>query len=201
MKSRYFYILLAVIFSLVLSVSAEVGEVRAQQADESVEQLQTATLLSHHKCDKFATAAFNFAVGVRIDSKLPQTHNEFDIRYGGLSLNGDSDWLDVPTANGSRSQLKDLGELNWGDIYYVPILPASLTPHPGGMSHLFKAGKMVSTSPEGVLVKAAAGHIYLLHSKHDKTDLYVMFHVDALKAGDECTISWKIVPSPEGEQQ
>jgi hypothetical protein len=200
MKGRYFYILFVVVISLVLSVSAEVKVVRAQQADESVDHLQKATLLSHIKYDKFATSVFNFAVGARVDSKLPLTHNEYDLHYGGFSDNGDQDWFEVPSANGSRSQLKDLGEMSWADIYYVPVLPASLTPHPGGISHSYKAGKMVSTSPEGVLVKAVAGHLYLLHSKHDKTDLYVMFRIDALKDGDECTISWKVVPSPEGEQ-
>jgi hypothetical protein len=196
MKSRYFSILFAVIFSLAFCVLAEVREIRAQQADEPAVQPQKATLLAHHKYNS-AKASFNFEFGVRVDSKSPLTHNQ----YGGITLDGDSDWFEVPMGRDSRSQLKDLGELTWAEIYYVPILPASSIPHNSGMGHTHIAGKMVSTSPEGVLVKAAAGHIYLLHSKHDQTDLYVMFRVDALKAGDECSISWKIVPSPEGEQQ
>jgi hypothetical protein len=199
MKSNFYS--LFVVISLMLSVSGEVIEVRAQQAKQSVDHTQVATLLAHTKHEDFTKANFNFALGVRGDSKLPQTNNYYDLRYGGFSLDGDRDWFDVPLGNGSRSQLKDLGELSWSEIYYVPILPASLTPHQGGTSQSFKAGKLISVSPEGVLVKATVGHLYLLHSKHDDTDLYVMFRVDALKMGDECTISWKIVPSPEGEQQ
>jgi hypothetical protein len=200
MKSKHFYILFIAI-SLMLSLPGGVIDIRAQQADPPVDHIQKATLLAHTKYEDFGKANFNFAVGVRGDSKLPPTNNYYDLRYGGFSLDGDRDWFDVPLGNGSRSQLKDLGELNWSEIFYVPILPASLTPHQGGMSHSFKAGKMVGVSPENVLVKATLGHLYLLHSQHDKTDLYVMFRVDDLKAGDECTISWKVVASPEGEQQ
>jgi hypothetical protein len=39
--------------------------------------------------------------------------------------------------------------------------------------------------------------MYLVHSKDGGRDLYVMFRVEAVKAGDECTITWKPVPSPE----
>jgi hypothetical protein len=39
--------------------------------------------------------------------------------------------------------------------------------------------------------------LYLVHSKDEDRDLYVMFRVEAMKPGDECTITWKQVHSPE----
>jgi hypothetical protein len=68
------------------------------------------------------------------------------------------------------------------------------------MTEVYDAGTVIQRSPEGVLVKAVLGHMYLLHSQHDSIDLYVLFRVDEMKPSDECTISWKVVPSPETKQ-
>ena len=65
------------------------------------------------------------------------------------------------------------------------------------MTEIFQAGKVVQRLPEGVLVKTMRGHMYLLHSKHDKIDLYVLFRVEEIKYSDRCNISWKVVPSPK----
>ena len=171
--------------------------VKAQEPDHRSVDPQQAILLSQIKHKDFAKANFHFGLGARGDSKSPSTRNVYDVRYGGVSLDGDNDWLDVPISHGSRSQIKDLGELNWSDVYDVPFLHAHPVPHSGGMSMSYNSGKLVKVSPEAVLVRAIVGHIYLVHSKDADRDLYVMFRVEAVKPGDECTITWKRVPSPE----
>lgn len=171
--------------------------VQAQEADHRSVAPQKAVLLSQIKHGDFAKANFNFELGVRGDSESPFTRNVYDVRYGGVSLDGDNDWLDVPISHGSRSRVKDLGELNWSDIYDIPFLHANPVPHSGGMSISYNSDKLIKISPEGVLVKAVVGHMYLVHSKGGERDFYAMFRVEAVKPGDECTITWKLVPSPE----
>lgn len=45
-------------------------------------------------------------------------------------------------------------------------------------------------------VKAVVGHIYVMHVVDDASDYYALFRVEALERGDNCTISWKVVPAP-----
>ncbi|HEV7905853.1 MAG TPA: hypothetical protein VGO96_18585 [Pyrinomonadaceae bacterium] len=130
---------------------------------------------------------------VEVPSNRP---TRYDIRYGGFSLNGDDNWLDIVNRRGSRSMLKDLGEMSWSEVEHVPVLPASPTPHTGEVTHSFSRGVIKST-PEEVLVKAIAGHVYVMHVKDRRTDYYVMFRVEAIEPQGECTLSWKRVPSPE----
>jgi hypothetical protein len=47
-----------------------------------------------------------------------------------------------------------------------------------------------------LFVKAIAGHLYVIHVVDDSRDFYALFRVDALERGDNCTISWKLVPEP-----
>ena len=187
----------ATLAAFAVAVFGALCPLRAQEPEHRGAAPQTATLLSQIKHKDFAKANFNFGLAARGDSESPQTRNVYDVRYGGISLNGDNDWLDVPISHGSRSQIKDLGELSWSDVYDVPFLHANPVPHSGGMSLSQDSGKRLKVSPEGVLVKAVVGHMYLVHSKDGDRDLYAMFRVEALKPGDECRISWKLVPSPE----
>jgi hypothetical protein len=46
------------------------------------------------------------------------------------------------------------------------------------------------------LLKANLDHIYVIHVVDDKRDFYALFRVDALQRGDNCTISWKMIPPP-----
>jgi hypothetical protein len=133
------------------------------------------------------------APGVEETSRRP---TRYDIRYGGLSLNGDDNWLDIVNRRGAQSMIKDLGEMSWSEVDHVPILFASPQPHNGEMIHRFGRG-VIETSPEGIVVKALAGHVYVMHVKDQKTDYYVMFRVEAIDPKGECTLSWKRVPSPE----
>lgn len=47
-----------------------------------------------------------------------------------------------------------------------------------------------------IFVKAIVGHLYVLRVVDDENDFYVLFRVEALERGDNCTISWKQIPAP-----
>lgn len=187
----------AILAILAAAIFGVLSPLKAQEPAHRSVAPQKAILLSQIKHEDFPRANFHFGLAARGDSESPSTRNVYDIRYGGISLDGDNDWLDVPISHGSRSQIKDLGELNWLDVYDIPFLYANPVPHSGVMSMSYNSGKLIAVSPEGVLVRAVVGHMYLVHSKDGDRDLYVMFRVDAVKPGDECTITWKQVPSPE----
>ena len=46
------------------------------------------------------------------------------------------------------------------------------------------------------LLRAVLDHIYVIHVVDDKRDFYALFRVEALQRGDNCTISWKMIPAP-----
>lgn len=48
-------------------------------------------------------------------------------------------------------------------------------------------------------VKAVVGHIYVIHVVDEARDYYALFRVEAIQKGDNCTISWKMIPAPEKE--
>lgn len=47
-----------------------------------------------------------------------------------------------------------------------------------------------------MFVKAVVGHMYAIHVVNDTRDYYVLFRVEALTRGDNCTISWRLAPAP-----
>jgi hypothetical protein len=47
-----------------------------------------------------------------------------------------------------------------------------------------------------VFAKAILGHLYVIHVVDDVSDFYVLFRIEALERGDNCTISWRVVPTP-----
>jgi hypothetical protein len=49
------------------------------------------------------------------------------------------------------------------------------------------------------MAKILQGHMYALHVKNDIDDSYVMLRVDELKQKKRCTISWRLIPSPQPE--
>jgi hypothetical protein len=38
--------------------------------------------------------------------------------------------------------------------------------------------------------------MYVVHVVDDKRDFYALFRIDALQPGNNCTISWKMIPPP-----
>jgi hypothetical protein len=47
-----------------------------------------------------------------------------------------------------------------------------------------------------MFVRAIPEHIYVIHVVDDARDFYALFRVEALQRGDQCTISWKLIPAP-----
>lgn len=182
-------------FLLALTLLATpAGAVPAQLGDAGT---QTVTLLSQEKHKDYEKAVMRIQspAGGRSARRVGVV-SDHTLRFGGMNLDGEGDWLEVPFAHGSRSQIKDLGELQWSEVYDVPILHASAAPHPGPVELNYSGGSL-KISPENVLVKAVAGHLYLVRFKDEDSDFYLMFRVEALKPKDECKLSWKHVPSPE----
>lgn len=178
--------------------------VSARAQEEEGEDLpnipaQTATLFSQIAHDDYDRASFSFELGATGDKKLPERRAHYDLRYGGVRVDEYDHWFDFGRA-GTRSQLKDLGAMNWADVYHVPVLFASAVPHDGSTAYKYDGGKLVEISPANLNVKAFAGHMYVLRVKDEESDFYVMFRVESLEPKGECTISWKRVPSPDADR-
>ncbi len=187
-------------FACLALIVCAARQAQAQEEDLSSVPAKTATLFSqitHHDYDR---ASFSFELGMLGDEKVPERRAYYDLRYGGMSADGFDHWFDVGRGPGTRSQLKDLGELNWPDVYHVPILFANAVPHDGATGYRFEKGEVVEITPANTNVKAVAGHMYVLHVKYKKSDFYVLFRVESLEPKGECTISWKRVPSPDADQ-
>jgi hypothetical protein len=140
----------------------------------ALEAPRTATLLSRSMHGDYLKAVFSFKFGLQDDPGLKLTHNQWDLLFdnggGGFSVGMTQD---------DRSRLVDVGEMTWGALKKVPI---------------------VTALPEGARfgsVPARQGHMYVVHTVNDSTNLYSIFRVDWLEPGNQCVISWVNVPSPE----
>ncbi len=168
--------------------------------DQQVES-QKAILFSRlgHKETGLGKSAFSFKHGLRSDDDqwLSVTHNDADLLYGSLCTNGDSDWFCVSMGGENPSKIKDMGALEWSDIEAVPVLLA-VPPTTNGVRGP-RNGESWEESSEQRVTKVVAGHMYIAHIKNEDTDLYAMLKVEELSPSDSCTISWKVIPSPEKE--
>lgn len=122
-----------------------------------------------------------------------ESPRRFDIRYGGLTLTGTSDWLEVVEFAGTQSVIKDLGAMGWSEVTAVPLLEPAPAPHGRGIT--VRARRIVS--PQNVHARAVPGHMYLLRVKDSKDDYHVLLRVESLDPKGECTLSWKRVPTPK----
>ncbi len=52
-----------------------------------------------------------------------------------------------------------------------------------------------------VFAKAVPGHMYVMRVVDDDSDFYVLFRVEAIERGDNCTITWKRIAPPEETAQ
>ena len=117
-----------------------------------------------------------FEFGMNGVGALSLTRNDWDILFGNSP---DLDTFTVTMVTDDRSRIQDLGALNWGDAFQVPVVPAYPVP---------------TRDPD---VNAIVGHLDVVHTKDTETDLYALFRVDALVPRTSVTISWKSVQSPE----
>jgi hypothetical protein len=162
-------------------------------------KIKEVTLFSRLKYQEpaYGRSAFNFKHKMRSDNEhwLDTTHNQQDILYGNMSFTGDSDWFEVSGGGTNPNRIKDLGALQWSEIQAIPVLLA--IPRPTTGIRMPGKGESLEESSDERVTKVVLGHIYLAHIKREDADFYVMFRVDALQPSDNCTISWKLVPSPE----
>src|SRR5688572_6452298 len=126
--------------------------------------------------DNFVDSVFSFEHGVNGAEAVPLTRNDWDIQFGN---NPSLDAFTVTMVVDDRSRIQDMGALNWGDAFQVPVISAHPVP---------------TTEPP---VNAVVGHMYVVHTRDSNTDLYALFRVEALEPGKSVTISWKSVQSPE----
>jgi hypothetical protein len=192
MKLRHVALLLALAFCPI-NPSA-IAQSRSPENWRTVKP-NTATLFSRAKYkDKFedyGKSTVSFKYGVRSDHVGREvTHSHYELQYGQINWNGDSDWFTVTRATDDRSRIKDLGVLKWSDIVEIPLLPASTELE--GINMPSKGHKGSSN-----VARVVVGHLYVVHSKDSNSDFYTLFRVDNLIPSDEVTISWKVVPSPE----
>jgi hypothetical protein len=187
-------------FACLALVVCAAHSARAQEeADLSRIPTQTATLFSQVKHQDYDRASYSFELGMLGDEKFPERRARYNLRYGGVYMDGIY-WFNVEMGRDSRSQLKDLGEMNWADVYLVPVLFASDLPYDGLVGVSYKDGKVAEVTPTAIHVRPVTGHMYVLHAKDHDSDFYVMFRVESLEPEGQCTISWKRVPSPDADQ-
>lgn len=127
--------------------------------------------------DNYVDAAFSFEHGMNGEGALAVTRNDWDILFGNSP---DLDTFQVTMVTDDCSRIQDMGALDWGDAFQVPIIGAHPVP---------------TREPD---VNAVVGHMYVVHTKDSDTDLYALFRVEALELRKSVTISWKSVQSPEG---
>jgi len=144
-------------------------------------------------------------------SKEPQ--NEWDLLYGGLSHNGDANWLKVNCDKHSWSRIRDLGELDWSDDIKVPVLPIlpCRADQPCGRIHIPppQSGKKIQDEELNPhIAKPIAGHMYVIHRQRERRrseppspdalfDYYALVRVEELKPNESCTITWKRISTPQ----
>jgi hypothetical protein len=160
---------------------------------------QRVTLFSRitYKNQDYGRSAFNFQHGLRSDHEnwMPVARNNAHLMYGSISFDPATDWFSISGGGDDPSRIKDLGGLQWSEVYFTPILYANPRQSTGirfpGLHESFEE------SSDGQVTKVVAGHMYLVRIKNRDADLYAMFRVEALEPNDHCTLSWRVVPSPE----
>lgn len=140
-------------------------------------------------------ACFSFKYGL-----LKQfTRKDWDLGYGFARIN-DEDWFRVSTLRGSRTVMKDLGNLTWNDPVNAPVLEP-LPELPKGQRREIVVDTSGDTQKQWeattqIFAKVILGHMYLVRVKDEKADFYVMFRVEEFEQNHHCTISWRVIPSP-----
>jgi hypothetical protein len=141
-------------------------------------------------------SCFSFKYGARKD--VVKKTKEWELGYGFLAI-GKQDWFTLSHFDGSRSVMKDLGELKWEDSFVIPALEP-LPEQPKGQPRQITIDSSADTheawaKSATLSAKVALSHIYLVRVKDEAADFYVMFRVEEFEQGRHCTISWRLVPS------
>jgi hypothetical protein len=115
------YVLLLILTICVGSLSAKAQSL-SEENWRDVEP-KTVTLYSRakhkDKLEVYGKSTFSFKHGVRSDVGREVTRNNYELQYGGINWNGDSDWFTVAMVTDDCSRIKDLGALSWSEIFDV----------------------------------------------------------------------------------
>ncbi len=142
------------------------------------------------------TSCFDFRAGSRMNG----ARGRWDLGYGFAILNNE-DWFILSGGRETRTVIKDLGELRWTD----PLEVRALKPIPEPANGEQRKHPIDTSGDTGdvwakttnTMAKVAIGHIYLMHIKDAESDFYVLFRVDSFNQQSYCTITWRLIPTPE----
>ena len=140
-----------------------------------------------------------FKHGVRSDVGNKVTRNNYELLYGNINWDGDSDWFTVTMVTNDRSRIKDLGPLNWAEIDSLPLL--TLNAGPQDPVRFPSKTETFEESSRGRVTRVMEGHVYLLRSKDPESDFYTIFRVEKLLPNDQVTIGWRLIPSQKDDRQ
>ena len=171
------------------------------------EGVTTAVLYAPNKYGlEYDKTLYSFKTGTYV-----RNLNLWDVNYGSLYVGDEWDWFSSSTAPRARTVIRDLGVFGWGDYFEVPVVEPfpklkvgqmrSFTVDSSGADAGAPApGKERRTGVpqvDPVYVKALPSHMYVMRVVDDDTDFYVLFRVEKIERGDNCTITWKRIAPPE----
>ncbi len=162
---------------------------------------------------------------VNVDNGPTDTRSAHcDVRYGNLWAGEELDWFQSATGEGDRSVIKDLGSYDWTAQFEIPVVVPLPKLKPGEQRNITVdtsgadgADGAPGADGDGVVrqratpsrpkndgkpkvdpifARAIVGHMYVIHVVDDALDSYALFRVEALERGDNCTVSWKLIPAP-----
>jgi hypothetical protein len=179
----------------ILFVFCLVEGMAASRIDEPTITLYPPLIKATGRYDE-TRSCFNFQRGAR----KTVVNKEWHLAYGFANIGGE-DFLQIHTGNEERSVLKDLGSFAWSDSFEIPALKPLPEIEKGQQRVITvdtSGGKFKEwQETNNKFVKAVIGHMYLAHIKTANADFYALFRIESLEQGEQCTISWKLVPSPE----
>jgi hypothetical protein len=180
-------------FVFVLGALIALSFTVAGQHVEEINQVILYSKIGHHD---WSRAAVNFETGARGSPYWKLT--DFDLIYGTMAVNGDSDWFMVANP---KSMIVDLGVKQWGDFKETPAFfkdkkPRKPQPLDTPIEIDVSAGSK-EVSPYKQVVRVQAGHMYLMKVMRERTATYVMFRVDNLLKQDNCLLTWRMVAPPD----
>jgi hypothetical protein len=147
----------------------------------------------------YGKSAFSFKHGVRSDIGTKVTRNNYELLYGNINWDGDSDWFTVTMVTDDRSRIKDLGPLEWAEIDSLPLLSLNAAAQQG--VRFPSKTETFEESSRGRVTRVVEGHVYLLRSKDTDSDFYTIFRVEKLLPNDQVTIGWRLIPSLQQDRQ
>ena len=194
-KNRFSLLVHAHSLKLILALGAVLTlfVVAAAQDDEALLQVTLYSKITHRN---WSRSSVNFESGER--GSPTADASGFDLIYGTLAINDDSNWFEV---RDGRSMIYDLGKKQFSDFKETPSFPKSKKPQKprpltGDLKEVNASNGSKEISPYQQYVPVKAGHIYLMKVVRDRKKTYVMFRVDELISEDNCRLSWKKVPPP-----